>query len=422
MNKMFFFFLLFSFFIKLIYSTITTNSPIYCLLGKVCELQVISNNEELDDTGECTLNEDKTICTCTYNTTDESHSNTCNGYNFTIIVFSMTNEDEQFNITIENYDELKNITINASDDYESYSNNGSNLIVFGDYYSYAEGELKFMINGDESTKKSIDSGQIFLPVISLQIGSPSYISTIETLEMERIIPIQSKNFKDFFISPKFLLNNIEYDLISSNQSLEGSDGLNYTFYFTTKEISFPPSNSSYFGNITYQSVFTNQQMLPNEFIPVDLEITDEAFLVGVSPKKLNVSIVFLGNNYGINYSIKVKNSSGDEFSSNYSDGKLELNFDEYGTYYLYINNNYEYDIKSSAKVLLLYPISFAENQISYGRFLAPYTISIYLLNIIQIDKVYAVLYNVDTKEQDDTIEITLSCNVMKIESIRRIQL
>ena len=63
-------------------------------------------------------------------------------------------------------------------------------------------------------------------------------------------------------------------------------------------------------------------------------------------------------------------------------------------------------MKLKHQLNFLYPIDFAENQIKFGRFIFPYNISLYLKDIIMINKVYAVLINKDNNEQDDTIEFT----------------
>ena len=60
MGKIFLLFFILSYLFKYIYLEIRTNSPLYCLKGKTCELQIISE-ETFTEEQNCTLNENKTI-------------------------------------------------------------------------------------------------------------------------------------------------------------------------------------------------------------------------------------------------------------------------------------------------------------------------------------------------------------------------
>ena len=405
MGKIFLLFFILSYLFKYIYLEIRTNSPLYCLKGKTCELQIISE-EAFTEEQNCSLSENKTICSCTYNTTNDNQSNICNGYNFIVIIFSMNfsdEEEEQMFIKIENYDKLNDITIiSVSDDYELYSNEGD--IIKLDLYDYVTGELYFSINNNQSTNKTVDSGTIIFPLIYLQTYYPHYISTVEDINVPFIIPIGSSDFEEYFKSPKLKLNDTFYDLTETGKTSKFND---ITFkYYSTENISFPPSKIMYEGYLIFQSIFENNQSEKLFFVPINVNISKNTFFYFVNPKKTSLEINILGFNMGLTGTIIAKNSTGETIDTIYEDNILEIYDENFGVYDIYILIEEYYEIKTSAQFFILYRIAFEENQIKFGRFISPYNISLYLKDIIMINKVYAVLINKDNNEQDDTIEFT----------------
>ena len=353
MGKIFLLFFILSYLFKYIYLEIRTNSPLYCLKGKICELQIISE-EAFTEEQNCTLSENKTICSCTYNTTNDNQSNICNGYNFIVIIFSMNfsdEEEEQMFIKIENYDKLNDITIiSVTDDYELYSNEED--IIKLDLYDYIIGELYFSINNNQSTNKTVDSGTIIFPLIYLQTYYPHYISTVEDINIPFIIPISSSDFEEYFKSPKLKLNDTFYDLTETGNTSQLDD---ITFkYYSTENISFPPSKIMYEGYLIFQSIFENNQSEKLFFTPIDINISEFSFFTSTNPKNTNVEIIFLGFNMGLTGTIIAKNSTGETIDTIYEDNILEIYDENFGVYDIYILIEEYYEIKTSAQFFISY--------------------------------------------------------------------
>ena len=353
MGKIFLLFFIISYLFKYIYLEIRTNSPLYCLKGKICELQIISE-EAFTEEQNCTLSENKTICSCTYNTTNNYRSNICNGYNFIVIVFSIyfSNDDEEpMFIKIENYDKLNDITIiSVSDDYELYSNEGD--IIKLDLYDYVTGELYFSINNNQSTNKTVDSGTIIFPLIYLQTYYPHYISTVEDINVPFIIPIGSSDFEEYFKSPKLKLNDTFYDLTETGKTSKFND---ITFkYYSTENISFPPSKIMYEGYLIFQSIFENNQSEKLFFTPIDINISKNTFFYFVNPKKTSLEINIFGFNMGLTGTIIAKNSTGETIDTIFEDDELYIYDERFGVYDIYILIEEYYEIKTSAQFFISY--------------------------------------------------------------------
>ena len=410
MGNLFLIFYIILNFVKFCLLNIETNSPIYCLKGKICQLQLINDKEWDENKGNCIINEDnKKICYCLYNTNEDNLTNFCNEYEFTIIIFSLNNENNTLIINIVNYNNLNNITIKGIiDDEHEETNLNTENITFDNYQNYC-GFLTFSIiyeNNTETESKNPDSGEIEFPILSFYTFSPNYISTIEEINTTFKIPIITKNISAYFINPKLLINSEEIDLELSE---EVSEHFLYNFQ-SIKNITIQPSNETIYHYLQYNnSIFSNTQKLLLSFVPIDINLTDFAFLIGVTPKISKIDFIYKGFEHSIEPIFILKNSDGEIFNSTIENNYVDISIDILGDYevYLLLNNYY---IKTSKMIYLTYPIEFDHLQKNNERFLNTKIIKFKLKNILSRDKVIIVLYNIDMNSQNEIEDYSFDDN------------
>ena len=407
-NLCLFIFIIFNF-VKFCLLNIKTNSPVFCLKGKSCQLQLINDKQWDENQENCFLNENnKTICYCLYNTNSDNLNNFCNEYEFTIIIFSLNNENNTLIIKIENYNDLNNLTIKGiiDDDIEE-TNLDTENITFNDYQNIF-GLLTFSIiyeNNTETENKNPDSGEIEFPVISFYTFSPNYISTVEEVNTIFQIPILTTNISEYFNNPKLIIDSEEINL-------ELFEIIPEYFLYNFKSISnitIKPSNETIYHYLQYNSIFTNIQKVNLSFVPIDINLTDFSFLIGVFPKSSIINIIYKGFEHNIEPIFLLKNSEGEFFNSTIEDNTVDITIDIVGDYevYLLLNNYY---IKTSKIVYLTYPIEFDDIQNNNERFLTQRIIKIRLKNSISKDKIIVVLYNNDINSQNEIDDYSLENN------------
>ena len=402
--------------VKFCLLNIETNSPIFCLKGKICQLQLINDKEWDDNQENCTLNQNnKKICYCLYDTNKDNLNNLCNEYEFIIIIFSLYQENNTLIINIENYNDLNNITIKGilDDDIEETNLNIEN-ITFNNYQNLY-GLLTFSIiyeNNTETKNKNPDSGEIEFPLISFYTFSPNYISTIEEINAIFTIPLITNNIKEYFTNPKLIIDSEEINLELSEELPE-----NFLYIFqSNSNITIKPSNETLYYYLQYDSIFSNKQKLYLSFVPIDIILSDFDFLIGVSPKSSKIEFVYKGYEHTIKPIFLLKNSKGEFFNCLFENNTMTITIDIYGDYevYLLLDNYY---IKTSNMVYLTYPIEFDYFQNNNERFLSTRSIKIKLKNIISKDKIIVVLYNIDTNSQDEIEDYNLENNGKLFTSI-----
>ena len=388
---------------KNIFSKYTTNSPVFCLLGKTCELIISKDSTENwdDNMNECKLNEDK--CSLNYDTNNGSTIFDFHLLIFNVIIFTLNNEDNNLKITIQNYSNLNNLSITAiiEDDYEY---NDEDIILFKKGYEELEGDLLFSLEIDESmiVPKSPDSGSIYFPFIDSILYFPNIISTIEEISTTFKIIIQSNDI-DNIDNNSFIISNPSKTF---NELLIFSEKENDNLFFeSNKNFTFPASHDILNFIITYDTyIFTNKQIKNIQIYPFDISIGTSIFLVGFETKDTNVNFITEMNdtiNFEENdfFLMNIKdNENIIEKSIYYSEDNhlLSISYDEYGDYDIYINY-IDYFIKTSAKISILYPIEL--DQSANERFFSPYKVILKFKNIIRIDNIIVYI----TKD-DNSIE------------------
>ena len=388
---------------KNIFSNYTTNSPVFCLLGKTCELIISKDSTENwdDNMNECKLNEDK--CSLNYDTTNGSTIFDFHLLIFNVIIFTLNNEDNNLKITIQNYSNLNNLSIMAiiEDDYEY---NDEDIILFKKGYEELEGDLFFSVEIDESMifPKSPDSGSIYFPFVESILYFPNIISTIEEISTTFKIIIQSKDIDNIDNNSVIISNPSK----TFNEFLIFSEKENDNLFFESNmNFTFPASHDILNFIITYDTyIFTNKQIKNIQIYPFDISIGTSIFLVGFEIKDTNLNFITEINdtiNFEENdfFLMNIKdNENIIEKSIYYSEDNhlLSISYDEYGDYEIYVNY-VDYFIKTSAKISILYPIELDQSE--NERFFSPYKVILKFKNIIRIDNIIVYI----TKD-DNSIE------------------
>ena len=133
--------------IKGVLAKFSTNSPVFCLLGQSCKLKIYkdsTDNWEINKEEKCDSNDNEDTCSFSYNTSIGSSIYNFNDFEFKIIIFTLNNENDILNITIQNYSNLNDIKLLAIIDEES-EENIDDIITINKKYTYLTGYLTFSI-------------------------------------------------------------------------------------------------------------------------------------------------------------------------------------------------------------------------------------------------------------------------------------
>ena len=419
--------------IKGVFAKFSTNSPVFCLLGHSCKLKIYkdsTDNWEINKEENCDSNDNEDTCSFSYNTSNGSSIYNFNDFEFKIIIFTLNNENDILNITIQNYSNLDDMKILAIIDEES-EENIDDIITMKEEYTYLTGYLTFSIKETDfmTINKTPESGPIYFPLISPSLYFPNIISSVQEINTTFKVMMSTYN-NDSFNVESFVISDLEnqFNLLVVGYEYEEEDNeiiLHNYFFESELNITIPPSNEMIYFYLTFNSIFINIQLFEIILFPYDISISEDMFLIGNEPKNTYVNFITeidqILNSENLKFILVNKDDINIIYRSinyNETNNLLSISCDAYGNYDIYIEY-IEYQIKTSAGVSIIYRIELDQN--NNERFFSPHNVILQLKNKIIRDNINVTIIKDGTTEIETDYslndeDITLSINNTFIES------
>ena len=224
--------------IKGVFAKFSTNSPVFCLLGRTCELKIYKDNTdnwEINKEEICDSKDNENTCSFSYNTSNGSSIYYFNDYEFKIIIFTLNNENDILQIKIQNYSNLNNMKLLALIEEES-EENIDDIITRKEEYTYLTGYLTFSIKENDfvTINKTPESGAIYFPLLSFSLYFPNIISRVQEINTTFKVMMTTYN-NDSFNIHSFVISNStnQFDLSSIEYDYEEEDNeiILYNYFF-----------------------------------------------------------------------------------------------------------------------------------------------------------------------------------------------